>query len=197
MEEHSLTNRTTCPICGAEAEVHRLADHIICTHLMGLSELYADFIKSVSNGFDDESKVRLTCLHCDASISTEKFAAHLVRVHEIKYEKSAEIWRKRKAIKQHHQVQAKTSESVKSKAGKMDYSTMAELLSRGLLMANSIERCDCGKQVVYAEMGNGKFKAFEVDGRKRIFISHICEGLKSESVYTLSGGAIDSNRRKH
>lgn len=62
-----------------------------------------------------------------------------------------------------------------------------------------VERCDyCHSRVVFKENKGGERKAYEIDCRGRILWTHACDGdSKSESVRTMLGGAVDSNRRRH
>ncbi len=62
-----------------------------------------------------------------------------------------------------------------------------------------VERCEhCHARVVFKEIQEGLRKAYEVDCRGNILWTHACDGdSKSESVRTMFGGAVDSNRRRH
>lgn len=63
----------------------------------------------------------------------------------------------------------------------------------------TLQKCDaCRGRVVFLDMGRNKTKAFDVDSNGFLLGTHACEGTpKSESVRTISGGIIDSNRRRH
>ena len=62
-----------------------------------------------------------------------------------------------------------------------------------------VERCEqCHARVVFKEIQEGLRKAYEVDYQGNILWTHACDGdSKSESLRTMSGGAVDSNRRRH
>ena len=66
-----------------------------------------------------------------------------------------------------------------------------------LSVAKSI-KCDCGRKVVFLATDNKSLKAFDLNAFNQIISVHICmREMQSSSIRAFSGGAIDSNRRKH
>lgn len=66
--------------------------------------------------------------------------------------------------------------------------------------ATGTERCDvCQRRIVWLAIGAGTNKAFEVAADRTIVGTHDCSGPTSSSisVRTVSGGAVESNRRRH
>lgn len=61
------------------------------------------------------------------------------------------------------------------------------------------ESCDrCRRRVAFLDVGAGKQKAFDVGPSRVLLGTHLCsDSALSESVFTYSGGAIDSNRSRH
>lgn len=76
---------------------------------------------------------------------------------------------------------------------------LAGLEKRERWIAKSFETCrTCHKRIIYLEIGKRIEKAFDVSGNKVITGTHACrEHPRSESIYTYSGGIVDSNRRYH
>ena len=66
-------------------------------------------------------------------------------------------------------------------------------------IASESESCDnCRKRIVFLEVERQKHKAFDVGKRREIVGVHICNRSgEAGSIYAFSGGAIDSNRRRH
>lgn len=64
--------------------------------------------------------------------------------------------------------------------------------------ANKIEKCDtCQRRITFLDEGSNRQKSFDVDKNYYILGAHICNGIPGQSVHTISGGAIESNRGKH
>lgn len=64
--------------------------------------------------------------------------------------------------------------------------------------ANESELCDaCRRRVVYLDLSGNRQKAFDVGHKKLILGLHVCSEGRGSSVRAYSGGAIDSNRRRH
>lgn len=63
----------------------------------------------------------------------------------------------------------------------------------------AIARCEeCKQQVIVLEVGDGIIKSFDVGLDRVIACTHACEAeARSTSIRAYSGGAIDSNRRRH
>lgn len=60
------------------------------------------------------------------------------------------------------------------------------------------DKCShCGLLVVLLEVESSRLKAFDINSKGTIRGSHTCRDPKSDSIYAYSGGAIDSNRRRH
>ena len=65
--------------------------------------------------------------------------------------------------------------------------------------ASGTESCpSCGRRIIQLEVEGRKYKAFDVDRDRYIQGAHACDAsVRSESVRAVSGGIVDSNRRKH
>ena len=62
-----------------------------------------------------------------------------------------------------------------------------------------LERCSCCKaQIIFLEVKDGATKSFDVAQDLTITNTHACELVeRGVSVNTVSGGVVDSNRRRH
>jgi hypothetical protein len=64
--------------------------------------------------------------------------------------------------------------------------------------AYKTEVCDtCRRRITFRALGKNKQKAYDVDNKNYVLGAHICNEIPSQSLYTVSGGIPDSNRRKH
>lgn len=110
------------------------------------------------------------CEHCGESVRRDRLARHIRRVHKAPVDNRP--------------------------LGKM----VLEGIANGVRWeAASVERCNsCRSHVVFLDVGAGVNKAFDIDESKKILGTHACDVVsRSESVRAVSGGAIDSNRRRH
>lgn len=197
MTDDAANQDLSCPVCGAALRHGNLTSHVVKVHLNGFSELYSDYMKAVAIGSGDAPTDRTSCIHCNASVSKTKLALHFLRVHGSLYALSVERWQRERAARTRRISAAGAKETAKAKRPRLDLAALNDLLSRGLLPHGLVERCECGKQVVQVPVGLDKSKAHEVCGASRKLIAHVCEGARSPSIYTVAGGAVDSNRRKH
>jgi hypothetical protein len=201
MEQSSRFGLTQCPLCRAECSAKNLNRHLTQVHLRGHSELLMDFLKALATDPQGET---LKCVHCDVVTKKGKLPGHFLRVHLALYPNSLVLRLFRAAnpnvvVNAKPQVRTILSSVVDSQTGmaNIELSKFADFLKASRLEANSVERCVCRKVVVFVEIEPGKLKAFDIDHRRRLTNLHLCDGPKSESIYAFSGGAIDSNRRKH
>lgn len=80
----------------------------------------------------------------------------------------------------------------------LNYPKKTSDLEKGLQRANKTEVCDtCKRRITFLLDDRGRQKAFDIDKNKYILGPHICNELPNQSVYAISGGAIDSNRERH
>ncbi len=152
---------------------------------------------------EDLSKVQ--CPHCREMLKEIALQGHLDRVHLGDSAMACPVCEspfRRERLKGH----LKSAHGVSDQIARFfadtrpDAVKLIEILAAGCkdLTAKRIEKCDCKKRVFYADAGAEKSKAFDVDALDRILSVHICSGERfSQSVATISAGAVESNRRKH
>jgi len=202
MEQSSRFELVQCPLCRAECLAKNLNRHLTQVHLRGHSELLMDLLKALATDPQGEA---LKCVHCNVVTKKGKLPRHFLRVHLALYHPNSLAQRlfgesnPSAVVNTKPQVRGTLSTVVDVQTGlaNVEPTKFADFLKASRLVAKRVERCDCRKVVVFVEVELGKLKAFDVDHRHRLTNPHLCVGPKSESIYAFSGGAIDSNRRKH
>ena len=147
------------------------------------------------------SCVMISCKKCGAKVFRDYYATHFYAEHKSK----VSIDDARKMINENldkygNLIRKNDAQSSKSKKYIEPFGlTVIKGLSKSeKFKANSKQSCsDCGRPVAYLDVGDRKSKAFDVDNFNYILGTHACGNFRGESLYTFSGGAIDSNRRRH
>ena len=174
----------SCPLCGASVRADRLDNHLINIHLLGRPELLQEVLKALSKIDSD----LLTCKFCRQKVKKGRLAGHFLRVHKPLFsDATAETL---------HQPAAAIQDALNGQVT-LDQKLFSSLVNEKRLVATRVERCECKQVVSFVEIKPGTLKSFDVDAEFRLIGPHVCDGKKSESIYAFSGGAIDSNRRKH
>ena len=174
----------SCPLCRASVRADRLDNHLINIHLLGRPELLQEVLKALSKIDGD----LLTCGFCRQQIKKGRLAGHFLRAHKPLFPDAA--------AEKLQQPASAIQDTLNGKVT-LDQKLFSSLVNEKRLVATRVERCECRQVVSFVEIKPGTLKSFDVDAESRLIGPHVCDGKRSESIYAFSGGAIDSNRRKH
>lgn len=192
-----MANKTTsanpimiqCPHCKSMVKSNRMAKHIARVH--NNSEVTATSENRIQQEIPSTPFVH--CPQCRQLVARENLAKHIATLHSAKKEETNSLPLRNIP---HHPNTAIESESdpigVK----------VIKALKRGqnyIATASYIKRCqNCHTRVIFLDVGQNSMKAFDVSAKNIILGTHACDSDgRSESLYTYSGGIVDSNRRRH
>lgn len=169
---------------------------------------------------------RIQCKVCLQEISVEKMPEHMAAAHAIKTKwalpattsmplpasfagttsRSASTARygspdrlTSKSTKAKLDVHQPGTEKKKAKEVPLGSQVLAGLKEGVRWTATESESCGtCRRRIVFLDVSGDKQKAFDVDKARFILGLHLCaETTGGGSIFAYSGGAIDSNRRRH
>lgn len=140
----------------------------------------------------DVKPIMIQCKHCRSMVRSDRMSKHIARVHG-----NSEVT----TINNDKTHQELPTTPIENKSDPIGVKVIKALkLGQNFIAkAACIERCEnCQKRIIFLNTGENKTKAFDVSRMNTILCTHACDpDAKSESLYTYSGGIIDSNRRRH
>lgn len=185
---NNVPSQIPCPFFTATLRADRLQQHVVRIHLKNGPALFEEVMATVSK-YSGET---VPCRLCLQQIKRAKLESHLLRAHPLEFKQHLAHNLTKKNV-----VPPKVILAVKPKLPDFDPALFSKLLGQRRLIANGVERCECRRVITYVQVKQDTLKAYDVDSESRLTGAHSCDGAKSESIYAFSGGAIDSNRRRH
>lgn len=180
-----------CPHCGEKVLKTRMDRHMKRVHPDIPHEVRARVSKPVPPGLS-------VCPECGVFLKPGRIMSHAKKMHSseavAKAQEQLTLWNESVRVEK-ERAHLDMLERSKPEGERI----LAALKNGERPKAMNVMRCDvCQSRVVFLDMGKHRSKSFDVDSMGNILGTHACEAeVRGESVRTLSGGAVDSNRRKH
>ena len=142
----------------------------------------------------EQQWVLIKCQHCRAQVREDRMKRHLQKVHTPLPLGVIKISPAKRKVANITEIRSRQPEP-----SSIGFKVMEGLRMGQRWTANSSRTCsECRGRIIFLDIGVNQQKAFDVADDKAIVGTHACnENARSESIYTISGGIVDSNRRRH
>lgn len=174
-------NAERCPHCGVKVLPKHKGSHMRRVH----PEIPHEANRPIPEGLE-------ACPECGAPVRPDRMTAHMNKAHSPEALVRA---RERESLVQARAKEVRKKSSSKTGVESPDQMSVSAQIKAGLRpKTNKAVRCsECHCRVVH--VGS---KTFDVDPNGYILWTHACDGeARGQSIRAYSGGAVESNRRKH